>query len=109
MKENKYGIPRGVKQALSVEERLDILHLSEHHHLRYMDIGDILNLKYSTVNQILKNYQASGRVNKLLTLSAKQLILKRRLKTNQTIRANGRDRIDKNMINNLCLDLEIED
>ena len=55
-KESKYDNQRGAKQALSVKERLDILHLSEHHHLKYMDIGDILHHKYSTVNQILKNY-----------------------------------------------------
>lgn len=71
-KDHSFSNSRIFKQVLSIEERLDILHLAEQHHLRYMEIGEILNLKHSTVNQILKNYKMSGRVNKLLTLSAKQ-------------------------------------
>jgi hypothetical protein len=63
---------------LSFEERLNILHLFHSHQLNPSKIGKVLGMKYSTVRAVVLAYQKTGRLNKLLTYSAKEKLLKMR-------------------------------
>lgn len=90
--EHFHGLPEEVdaldeerefNKLLSYEERINILYLSELHNLSSSKIGHILGMKYSTVRAIILTFKRTRRINKLLTLSAKKQILKRRqAKTN---------------------------
>ena len=60
---------------VSFEDRLEILHLYKAHGMSACEIAKILGKKYSTIRSIILTYDRSGRINKLLTLSAKKIIL----------------------------------
>lgn len=63
---------------VSFEDRLEILHLYKAHHMSACDIAKVLDKKYSTIRSIILTFDRSGRINKLLTLSAKKIILEGR-------------------------------
>jgi len=63
---------------VSFEDRLEILHLYKAHRMSACDIAKILGKKYSTIRSIILTFDRSGRINKLLTLSAKKIILESR-------------------------------
>lgn len=60
---------------VSFEDRLEILHLYKAHGMSACDVAKTLGKNYSTIRSIVLTYDRSGRVNKLLTLSAKKIIL----------------------------------
>ena len=60
---------------VSLEDRLTILHLYNAHRMSPCEIANYLGRKYSTIRSIVLTYDKSGRINKLLTLSAKKIIL----------------------------------
>lgn len=63
---------------VSFEDRLEILHLYVAHRLSACDIAKVLGKKYSTIRSIVLTFDKTGRINKLLTLSAKRIILENR-------------------------------
>jgi hypothetical protein len=63
---------------VSFEDRLEILYLYKAHRMSACDIARILGKKYSTIRSIILTFDKHGRINKLLTLSAKKIILEGR-------------------------------
>lgn len=63
---------------LSLADRLQILYLHRCHHLSMGEIAKIVDKKYSTIRSIILTFEKTGRINKLLTLSAKRTILESR-------------------------------
>lgn len=63
---------------VSFEDRLEILHLYKSHQLSACDIAKLLGKKYSTIRSIILTFDKTGRINKLLTLSAKKIIMENR-------------------------------
>lgn len=63
---------------VSFEDRLEILHLFKSHQLSACEIAKILGKKYSTIRSIILTFDKTGRINKLLTLSAKKIIMENR-------------------------------
>lgn len=78
-------------QVLTFEERLNILHLHEQHQFSIGKICRTLGMKYSSVRAIVQTFKSSGRINKLLTLSAKQVLLKDRQERLQNSKKNGNE------------------
>ena len=48
------------------------------HRMSLPEIAKALDFKQSTIRSIVLNYDRKGRINKLLTLSAKKIILQKR-------------------------------
>ena len=59
----------------SFGQRLHVIHLNKSHRLSAKEIAEKLSMKYSTVRSIVMTYEKDGRINKLLTKSAKKSIL----------------------------------
>ena len=64
---------------LSYQRRLEIIYLRKVHQVPISTIADAYGKNESSIRKILKEFQVHGRINKLLTCSAKQLVLKKRL------------------------------
>lgn len=74
-KQKKVAYVHEPNHVVSFEDRLAILHLYNAHRMSACDIAKVLGKKYSTIRSIVLTYDKSGRINKLLTLSAKKIIL----------------------------------
>ena len=74
MAEKPVSFSRKGKQ-LSYEDRLKAVHLSRNHGLQADEIAQIIGKSDTCIRHILDEYRKYGRVNKLLTTSAKRLIL----------------------------------
>ena len=72
---NEDSSERKFNKLLTFEERLNILHQHCSHHMNPRKIGLHLGMKYSTVRAIVLAYEKHGRLNKLLTYSAKLQLL----------------------------------
>lgn len=70
--------PEQPKSVLQVEERLQIIHLAKTHKMPLKEIARLENKMLSTVRSVVLNFKKHGRINKLLTLSAKKLIMEKR-------------------------------
>ena len=66
------------KSILKIEERLQIIHLAKTHKMPLKEIARLENKMLSTVRSVVLNFKKHGRINKLLTLSAKKLIMEKR-------------------------------
>ena len=60
---------------LSFEERLQVLHMSKSLHLSLQAIAKEMGKNDSSIRQIIYQYESTGRINKLLTTSAKRHVL----------------------------------
>ena len=74
-REKKVAYAHEPNHVVSFEDRLAILHLYKAHRMSACDIAKVLGKKYSTIRSIVLTYDKCGRINKLLTLSAKKIIL----------------------------------
>ena len=63
---------------ISFEDRLEILYLYKAHQISACEIAGILGYKSSTIRSIILTYNKYGRINKLLTHSAKKILLEGR-------------------------------
>ena len=72
---NEDSSERKFNKLLTFEERLNILHLHCSHNMNPRKIGLHLGMKSSTVRAIVLAYEKHGRLNKLLTYSAKLQLL----------------------------------
>ena len=60
---------------LGFAKRVDILHFYKNHNLSVKQIAEKNGKNYLTIKHIVNHYNTTGRINKLLTVSAKRLIL----------------------------------
>ena len=60
------------------EKRIDVIHLYKYHHLSIQAIAKKIGKNCVTIKHIINHFNATGRINKLLTVSAKRLILQKR-------------------------------
>ena len=72
---NQGTLLKNMRGMSGLEERLQIIHLSKNHSLPVSQISKEINKNESSIRKIIQEYEAKGRVNKLLTRSAKRLIL----------------------------------
>ena len=63
---------------LSYEERLEVIHLFANHHMSIKEITNLVCKDDSSIRKVVREFKERGRINKLLTESAKLLILKKR-------------------------------
>ena len=63
---------------VSFKERIEILYLYKAHGMSAGDIARILDKSYSTIRSLMITFDKHGRINKLLTHSAKKVILEGR-------------------------------
>ena len=75
---------------LSFEDRLQILHLHKAHRLPAGEISKLMDKKYSTIRSIILTFERNGRINKLLTLSAKRNILESRAHSRSLMTFKGK-------------------
>ena len=78
IKKEKICFEHEPNHVVSFEDRLEILHLYKAHRMSACDIARILQKKYSTIRSIILTFDRHGRINKLLTLSAKKIIMENR-------------------------------
>ena len=60
-----------------------------------------------SIRQIIKHYKVTGRINKLLTMSAKSLILEKRNKESQSTHLHNKFKIGDDYQSQICLKVQI--
>ena len=63
---------------LSYQRRLEVIYLKKIHLTPISVIASTLGKNDSCIRKVVKEFDEHGRINKLLTSSAKQLVLKKR-------------------------------
>ena len=90
---------------LGYQQRLDVIHESVNHCMSINQIAAKNGKNERSIRQIIKHYKKTRRINKLLTISAKLLILEKRKKQLKAIVQHKKLKMGNPYQSNICLKL----
>ena len=92
---------------LGYQQRLNVIHESVNYCMSVNQIAAKNGKNERSIRQIIKHYKKTGRINKLLTNSAKLLILEKRKKQLKATAQHKKLKMGNPKKSNICFKLQV--